>query len=793
MKLQKTKTLNVITLLLMLTFTTFMASSQTVSAADIKTYAYMAIVPNPVGVGQQVEVTIWIEPLPLTATDVFHDFTVTITKPDGTTKTVGPLTTSPVGMQYFTQVPDQIGTWYLQFNYAGEKQGNYNYLPCQSPKQELIVQQEKVAEWPAAQLPTDLWDRPINAENREWASIAGNWLMRGYNATNKPWVSGTGFNPYSQAPRSAHVAWTQEFTAGGLVGGEYGTTSYYAGLSYENYINPPIIMNGKLYYSTYYGRSGSEVLPGTVCVDLSTGEELWRNDDSTIMLGQLYNYISGNQMGVVAPYLWGTGSTYKMYDANSGRLILSFANASTGTVMYGNDGTMYVYVLNGQRDWLAMWNSTKAFIAYRMDSPTQAGLGQWRPKAGTYDWMKGVQWNVTIPNVEDTPDVPGTPVIQGITSNVIIAIVGTRALPRYYLGYSLTTGEELWRQPIKQWTWQCMAFGEGIFADNDPTTMTWHGYDANTGVELWESDPMVYPWGTFTGFGLIAYGKLFTTAYDGYVHAVDIKTGKEVWKFYSGDAGIETPYGTYPFYYGPIAAGHIVFAGTGEHSPTQPLKRGEKLFAIDEASGTGLWSISGHMVLQAIADGYLVGYNAYNNKIYTFGKGPSKTTVSAPQIVVPLGTGVMITGTVTDESAGQPGTPAIADADMSAWMEYVHMQKPIPGNARGVPVTLTAVGPDGGTINIGEVTSDMSGMFKKMWTPAAQGEYTIMATFAGSDSYGSSFGTTALGIGPASATPAPINAPTSSALSLPAEAVYAAAIVMVLLVIAVAVLAIRKK
>lgn len=148
-------------------------------------------------------------------------------------------------------------------------------------------------------------------------------------------------------------------------------------------------------------------------------------------------------------------------------------------------------------------------------------------------------------------------------------------------------------------------------------------------------------------------------------------------------------------------------------------------------------------------------------------------TVAAPQTIVPLGTGVMITGSVTDQSPGQPDTPAISDTDMTAWMEYVHMQKPIPVNATGVPVKLTAVGPDGRTTDIGTTTSDIGGSYGIMWTPTLEGKYYITATFAGSESYGSSFATTYLGVGPApslapSATPSPTATPTAAPTLTPA-------------------------
>jgi len=77
-------------------------------------------------------------------------------------------------------------------------------------------------------------------------------------------------------------------------------------------------------------------------------------------------------------------------------------------------------------------------------------------------------------------------------------------------------------------------------------------------------------------------------------------------------------------------------------------------------------------------------------------------------------------------------------------MEYLHMQKAIPTNAAGVTVKLTAISPNGNVEQIGTVTSDTSGMFKKLWTPPTEGEYTIVAAFEGSKSYYASQSETAL-------------------------------------------------
>jgi hypothetical protein len=188
------------------------------------------------------------------------------------------------------------------------------------------------------------------------------------------------------------------------------------------------------------------------------------------------------------------------------------------------------------------------------------------------------------------------------------------------------------------------------------------------------------------------------------------------------------------------------------------------------------------MSLRAIADGYLVGYNGYDNSVYCFGKGPSATTVKVSSEVVSKGSSVLITGTVTDQSSGQPGTSAIADANMGAWMEYLKMQKPMPMSATGVPVTLHATGPDGKEAAIGQVTSDMSGTYSFLWTPPDQGVYKVTATFSGSDSYGSSYAETTFGVSTASS---------SSSASI--DLYIIAATVVILIAIAVAIILFKRK
>jgi hypothetical protein len=68
----------------------------------------------------------------------------------------------------------------------------------------------------------------------------------------------------------------------------------------------------------------------------------------------------------------------------------------------------------------------------------------------------------------------------------------------------------------------------------------------------------------------------------------------------------------------------------------------------------------------------------------------------------------------------------------------------------GVSVVLTALDSNGNAIDIGTVTTDgYYGTFNKAWIPPAEGDYKIIASFAGDDSYGSSGAATAISVGAA--------------------------------------------
>ena len=278
---------------------------------------------------------------------------------------------------------------------------------------------------------------------------------------------------------------------------------------------------------------------------------------------------------------------------------------------------------------------------------------------------------------------------------------------------------------------------------------------------------------------------LLTGGYGGVILAYNITTGNIIWNFTASTIGFESPYGNYPINIFAIADGKI-YTLTGEHSITQPMWRGPNIRCINATDGKEIWNLLGfganggaHLTGQymQLADGKVIGLNFFDNKLYCIGKGSSATTVSAPQVVPAVGSSVMITGTVTDATPGAgsrnandkvdmvlKGTPAISDNDMGRWMEYLYMDQAKPTNATGVPVTLTAIDPNGNFVPVGTTTSDINGNYGVKFTPQIPGSYQIIATFAGSKAYGSSQATTylAIGEGPTN-TPSPTQEPQSIA------------------------------
>jgi hypothetical protein len=354
-------------------------------------------------------------------------------------------------------------------------------------------------------------------------------------------------------------------------------------------------------------------------------------------------------------------------------------------------------------------------------------------------------WNVTLPT--------GAPGNGGRGSAVwVYEDIGIVNCPgeNQYIAYNLTTGDMMYWK-----TFDFVNMGRiydevnGIYIAFDSVEMKYHGFDFKTGNEVLVTDVVgEYPWGVNQYPRAIVYDRFYTGAYDGGLYAIDMDTGNIDWSFYAPET-TETPFGTWAMYLGAKLADGVIYMGTSEHTATQPQLRGNRLYAVDAFTGEHLWNISGALSPGPIVDGYLITSGSENSGIqYCFGKGKTETTVTAPKTVAPAGTGIVIEGNVMDMSPAQPGTPAISDADMGAWMDYLHMQKPQPACPTGVPVKLIVVHPDGNVEWIYTRTTDMYGNFAHVYEPPTAGLYKIIASFDGSESYWPSVAETAFGVSP---------------------------------------------
>jgi hypothetical protein len=359
-----------------------------------------------------------------------------------------------------------------------------------------------------------------------------------------------------------------------------------------------------------------------------------------------------------------------------------------------------------------------------------------------------------------------------------------------------------------------LAFGSGRH---------WSCFDGKTGKLLWDSELFDYPWGIWEAYSTSSYdynetkGAIIVATYDG-VYAIDWDNGHILWSYADPNIPYESPYYSHPFDSGVFIADGKVYAQNSEHSASQPATRGWKLYCLNVTTGALLWKMTSPMSPGAVADGYLVASSPYDGYTYVFGKGKSATTVAAPDTAIAKGTAVLIHGTVMDMSPGDqgswynptarldsqsaPGTvPCVSAASMTTQMEYLYMQHPIDGlyhneTITGVPVRLTAIGSDGSVTDIGTTTSNgYYGNYGISWTAPKEDTYTIMATFAGSDSYGSSNAGTSLVVGPAPAAPTatptpPETAPDNTGLIY---AILAAVIVAIIIGIVAILVGLRKR
>ncbi len=810
---------------------------------NITSYAYAESAPNPVGVNQKTLVFMWVDgPLPaasLTNDIRRHDYTLTITKPDSTTETQHwAVISDPTGVQFYSYNPTQVGTYTFKFDYGGQKYTwndtsamqaweTDNFLPA-SAISTLTVQEEPL---PAAidsyPLPTEYWSRPIEGQNTYWYTISSNWL-RGAAIQDEP--NGR-YQMDGTAPNSAHIMWTKPIQMGGVVGGNSVGVSgqmFYSGENYDVRLqDEPIIIDGLVYYELPLGNKNNG--GGYMCVDLRTGQQKWYQNIPGQTFGQILDYNDPNQHGANVGLLWAkSGTSYNITDAWTGTPLFTIANVSKGTMVYSPNGEILIYNIDTTTKTFACWNSTVV-------------LGQTQKNSVDFDGSASYSWNITLSNLP-TGDWSIERVFYNDVAVLTQGSFGTRSSSSEPIvstgGANVTVistkdtnkGTIIWTKhfdpPAGDIDREIGAIDpiNRVLVFRDKETLNLWGYNLDNGNNIWGPTKISdsgFSYFHNSMYSYYGYGNLYTAGMDGVVRCFSIINGSLLWSYGNGGegnstySGLQNPFGHNDINIGAIADGKI-YTFVFEHTADSPISKNYQVGCLDAYTGKELWTIFSLITAGgggargalfpslAIADGYFVYLNGYDMQFYCIGKGPSAMTVEAPKAAIKLGDSLVISGMVTDIAAGTQqseqaarfpaGVPAVSDASMSAWMEYVYMQKPRPTNTIGVPVTINVVDSNGNFREIGTTTTNSYGFYSLNWKPDIEGQYTVYASFAGSDSYWSSNAVTAFAVDPAIPTPAPTNAPIQSTADMYFVPAVAGIVVLIIVCFAItALLMLRKR
>jgi hypothetical protein len=782
-------------LFITLTIVSFPLTNSAVPTHHKETHAYIGATPNPVGVGEETLIHVGITDEVQDVMYGWQGLTVTVTKPDGKTTTLGPFMTDATGGTGTVFTPDQVGTYYLQtnfpaqwFNWTTSGGANIWYEASTSQKLALnVTEQQPIKFYPVTPLPTEYWTRPINDQLRDWYTIAGSWQQPARNAR-------VIVPDEENAPDTAHILWGKPLTVGGLVGSPFGTEGYENGDAYEGLwgYNSPVIMGGIVYYNDDKDAGTSNTTYTVSAVDQRTGEKIWDkkqlispldNMSHAMAFGQIISWNSYNYQGALS-YIWTTvGTTWNAFDPFTGEWEYSMTRVPSGTQVRGPNGEILIYTLDSAHGWMTLWNSTRVI--------STSGSFLYGNRGRTWDctWSAarngGYEWNVTVPK-----DIPGS-ISAAYLDNMIIGndlqsrtatanIMGLTGSPWTFWAINVKDGQagqvlykKAWQPPSGNLslTYEASSVEDNVFTVWSKELRARFGFNLQTGEKIYGPTEAEHYLQTFGLQSNIVNGKLYSTGYGGYLYAYDAKTGTKLW-----DIPITEPYGgtevlwsnNWPMTIMFFADGKVYMANS-EHSANQPLPRGGPFMAVNATDGSVVFRIDGafrqpRWAGQAgIADGIITLFNTYDNQIYSIGKGPSQTTIAESPKISTFGSSIIIEGTVTDISAGTQdsritprfpsGVPAVSDSCMSDWMNYVYMQFQKPTNTTGVPVTISVYDSNGNYRAIGKTTSDADGYFTFNWVPDIPGSYQIYATFEGSASYWPSHAVTSFVVDQAAATP----------------------------------------
>jgi len=827
-----------VSLILIFVFSIAMAFAPTALGQKISAYpvprvtdAYCDAAPSLIGVGQALTVNCWVQPPPQDPAGnpiglSWSLFTVTFTRPDGTTDTFVPTDHSglyPAGVSdtlgglWFNYFPNIVGNWSLKFTMGAQSltgpSGTAQFAGCTSNTAYFTVQADPVNAgvlngWPWSPLPNSdvYWKYPISSNNREWSAISGDWYAgTAVRAVTEPQIGR--YQPYGSGVSTGHIVWKTQEYLGGIVGGDFGSISYagYTNNMAANYQH--VIMAGKLYVNKQTADNKFD------CYDLTTGKLLYTATgvivSGIILPGNEYaqavsgrggtatNTTLGTSFGATpTPYLFSAvaGSNnaaglpttiWRYYDPLNGALRLEITNVTAGDyrLVSGSEFAFGHNTLN----FNATTNKYDVNYAWKWNIT----------KVVKNDWYTGLEWKTQLngPGPRDLGPGDGSGrTAVFLSSDMSTMVVGASAGDNWAAGFDTQTGRWLWNLTLPQTAQMANEmYNSDAWVIYFPNKNTFSCYDMRTGTLRWTTqDVGTYPWNT-RGYGPTASDgtNYYAVLASGEVVALSYDTGKVVWT----SKQILTPESSanvFAYWMPPvIVGGYIyVYGGYSLIYQTDPIQRFSILVCLNAATGETVWTLNGGIVPEGAANGYLTGFSALDGMVYVLGKGQTSTSVSTGNTVVSQGATVQIQGNVLDQSPAQPDTPAVSDASMNEYMDYLHMQNATllnsPPKPTGVPVTLTTLDPNMNTVTIGTTTTDAAGNYGFNYVPPITGMYTITATFAGSNSYWPSTSETMLTVTEAATTPAP-TASTQTGLATTADIITYLAVGVIAIIIAIAI------
>jgi outer membrane protein assembly factor BamB len=787
-----------ISLVLLLTLSTVIISLPSAAAQQTQTtYPFLGVVPNPVGVNQVVLFHTGIFQQLQSVEMGWEDITISIQRPDGQYDYITGIKTDSTGGTGRTYTPTQVGTYTIMTQFpeqvlTAEKQvptlpiGTV-MLASESAPVSLVVQEEAIAYYPDSPLPTEYWTRPVDAQLRSWSAVSGNWLATTSSAPTV--VPGN-----ADAPEAPHILWTKVLEQGGMAGNPGSARadwSFSHGDAYEGKFTSRMIINGILIYTH---RTSDRPLIWHA-VDLHTGEELWNKvimDNRSISMGQ--NLIWGNQNhhGVYA-YFWVTiGSTWYAFDPLDGNWKFTVTNVPSGTTVTDDNGWIYrVGLSNSGTGYI--WSMVDLIEPF--EEPDSEAAGSWGPEGGIY-WSRYDTFdaaetmedgNLTVAAESayisrftfNSSQIYGS--VSGFGSAVRATAFGDKVFGLQYTPSLGSTAINTWAislQPghegailfSKSWTapdwwaeggiqveFEAVNLEEGAAVFWVKDTLQHYAFSTDTGDFMWgPTEPEYYMnYYGWTELGerpnIIWNGLFFSSGVGGVIYAFNLTDGSIVWTYEADD-----PYQEFLFsnnwwqFFQWIVDGKL-YSNHIEHSADEPMPRGAPSLCLNATTGEIIWRANGLFRStrwggrNIIGDSIIVGMDTYDNRIYAVGKGPSAITAESTLIGVPQGTSVTVTGKVTDVSPGTKseslmlrfpnGVPVVADESMADWMLYVYKQFEKPMGTVGVDVRIQVVDPAGNYAWIGTAETDPYGNYAYSFIPQMEGQYAIIASFVGSNSY----------------------------------------------------------